>query len=670
MSLIIGIDTGGTYTDAVIYDKLSGKVMARGKSPTTHDDLSRGIGGALDTLPRDLLLKAETVALSTTLATNACVEGKGGRARLLMMGTSRRTLEWVEADKKYGLDYDAVVCVPDRGKADGMTDASPDWDAIMTANDEFFRKADAISVVELNAIRNGGAYENAAGEALSERYRVPFVKANDLVNGLNIMERGATALLNARLIPVVDEFVRAVGEALAVRGLDVRRVIVRSDGTLMAEKLAMSHPVETILSGPAASVCGCRALTDVSDALIVDMGGTTTDISILRGGSARMSEGINIGGWRTQIQGVFIDTIALGGDTRVKLVNREPVLDTRRVEPLCAAAARWPVIKEELKNLVKSKRIHGLPLHEFLYLVRTPENLDKYTDTEKHIIGVLSDGPKIIGGGELDSYRPDSARLESEGVVMRAGLTPTDIMHIRGDFSAFDAEASRLAARFVLQNMPDMDDNPEDLDRLCGRIYGLVKKRLFENVVRVFLEATYPDVFGKGPDDQMKAFIERKWEKRGKFFEPGFFDLKLGAEASLVGVGAPIHIFLPEVAEALGVRCVIPENSAVANAIGAAAAEITSRVSVEIRSALDDNGVLIYTVHARDAAMRFEKYGEALEAAKEAAGRLAEAEAKDRGAGEDIAVELNVENHSALDRGGAEIDLGTTVTAVAGRSVI
>lgn len=99
MAYGIGIDTGGTYTDAVIYDFDTGKILAKGKSPTTHHELSIGIGGALDMLPSDLLGRAELVSLSTTLATNACVENKGGRAGLLLVGTERRTLERVGADK-------------------------------------------------------------------------------------------------------------------------------------------------------------------------------------------------------------------------------------------------------------------------------------------------------------------------------------------------------------------------------------------------------------------------------------------------------------------------------------------------------------------------------------------------------------------------------------------
>ena len=303
MAIIIGIDTGGTYTDAVVYDNAERRVIAKGKSPTTHDELSVGIGLALDTLPPELLHEAEFVALSTTLATNACVEGKGGRARLLMMGTSRKTLEWVGADKKYGLDYSEVLCVPEHGSSDGSAKDQPDWDQIIGQNDGFFSQAESIGVVELNAMMNGGAYENAAVDALRGKYGLPVVRANDLVRGLNIMERGATALLNARLLPVVDEFVEAVGQAMKTRGLDIPRVIVRSDGSLMAEDFAVDRPVETIMSGPAASVSGCRALTQVKNALIVDMGGTTTDISIMRGGVPQMSEGIHIGGWRTQIRG-------------------------------------------------------------------------------------------------------------------------------------------------------------------------------------------------------------------------------------------------------------------------------------------------------------------------------------------------------------------------------
>ncbi len=660
MAYGIGIDTGGTYTDAVLYDFETRTVLAKGKSPTTRQDLSVGIGLALDALPQALLRQAEVAALSTTLATNACVENKGGRARLVMVGTTLDTLKWVGADKKYGLNYDEVLCLDTQGSFDGSRVEHPDWDAVMAENDPFLRQAEALSVVELNAMHNGGVCETAARDALKSRYHVPLVMASELVSGLNIMERGATALLNARLLPVAEQFIHAVERALTRRGLGALRVIVRSDGSLMIEEQARSRPVETILSGPAASVIGSRALTDCANALIVDMGGTTTDISILRGGAPQMTGGIRIGGWRTQIRGVFIDTFGLGGDTRVYVADHRLALDTRRVEPLCVASSRWPQIRGRLQELLEQKRSHTRPLHEFLYLVRSPEHPERYTDAERRLIDVLADGPQNIGGDALDMYRIDSERLEQEGVVMRCGLTPTDIMHINGDYTQFDAEASRLAARYFLQVLPDLTDSPEGMEQLCGRVYEMVKRRLFENVARVFIESTYPDICRSGLDEQLKALIRHKWERRGEPEADGFFSLKLDASAALVGIGAPIHLFLPEVAGALGVKCIVPEHSSVANAIGAVAADVAARVSVEIRSGQDG-----YTVHAPDSVACFAEYDQAVLAAVAAAKRLAEEEARRRGALGELNVEVTVDAHRARDRYGAQVDLGTTVIACA-----
>ena len=115
MIIGIGIDTGGTCTDAVIYDFDTREVLAKGKALTTREDLSLGIGAAIDALPPELLVRAGIIALSTTLATNACVEDKGGRARLLLIGTSQKVLDWVDAKTRYGLGTESVRCVDTRG---------------------------------------------------------------------------------------------------------------------------------------------------------------------------------------------------------------------------------------------------------------------------------------------------------------------------------------------------------------------------------------------------------------------------------------------------------------------------------------------------------------------------------------------------------------------------
>ena len=665
MAYGIGIDTGGTYTDAVIYDFDTGKILAKGKSPTTHHELSIGIGGALDMLPRDMLGRAELVSLSTTLATNACVENKGGRARLLLVGTERRTLERVGADKKYGLNYENVLCVETGGAYGDKAAEQPDWDMIISDNEKFFDEAEALCVAGLNALRNGAVAEKSARDALTARYRVPFVMASELAGELNIMERGATALLNARLLPVIDQFMKAVGKALDERGIRAARMIVRSDGSLMSDEFARLRPVETILSGPAASVIGSRALGQCRDCLVVDMGGTTTDISVVRGGAPDMSGGISIGGWRTQIKGVFIDTFALGGDTRVYMREGKLSLDTRRVEPLCSAAMRWPQVRAGLEELLPHMRMHTRQLHEFLYLVRYPDNADKYTDGEKRLMEKLADGPQMIGGNVLDLYGNDSERLEREGIVMRCGLTPTDIMHIRGDYACFDVQTARLAARCFLRALPEYDDDQESMNDLCDEVYNLVKRRLFENIARVFIETGYRDICPNGIDDQVRKIIARQWEKRGAAPGSSFFELRYDTTAVLIGAGAPTHIFLPDVADALGVRCIIPENSEVANAVGAAVADISAQATVSLHEGVTDDGDTYYTITAPGMREEYPTYEEAVNAAREAAGKMAAEEARRRGALGELTITVGEKARRSADKDGNAVDLGTKICAVA-----
>lgn len=665
MAYGIGIDTGGTYTDAVIYDFDQKKVLAKGKSPTTRNDLSLGIGRALDMLPEELTRRAELVALSTTLATNACVENRGGRAHLVLMGTNRKNLEWIGADKKYGIDYDHVLCLDTRGSFDGTEVEHPDWERVMAENDAFFAQAQALSVAELNAVHNGAVCETAARDALKQRYDVPIVLASELVSGLNVIERGATAMLNARLLPVVEQFMQAVTRAIEARGLKALKMIVRSDGSLMSDELARSRPVETILSGPAASVMGSRALSDCGNCMIVDMGGTTTDISIVRGGAPQMSGGIRIGGWRTQIRGVYIDTFGLGGDTRLYTRDGQLKLDYRRVEPICALAQRCPRVKEDLKRLLENACPHTKPLHEFLYLTHMPEHPEHYTSYEQELIEKLSDGPQMIGGSALNKYGLNSERLEQEGIVMRCGLTPTDIMHIRGDYSCFDAEAAQLAVRYFLRVLPDYDVGEASRARFCEDVYTLVKKRLFENIARVFIESSYPEICKGGIDGQLQALIDRKWEMRDVSRKDDFFSLSLDVPAALVGLGAPTHIFLPDVAAALGARCIIPEHSEVANAVGAIVADIRSRVKVEIRADYTPGGLTRYSVHAPGLHEVYEEYEDALTSARENAKRLAADEARRRGAMGELNIRLDVNAHVFQAADGVEVDLGTSVVATA-----
>ena len=170
MLIGIGIDTGGTYTDAVAYDFEARAVVAKAKARTTREDLSVGIGAALDALPAELVQASRLLSLSTTLATNACVERKGGRAKLVLLGTSRKILEWIDAKNVYGLDAGDVLCLHTHSSFDGTVVDHPDWERVAGEEDAWFADAQALAVAEVNGSRNGGVCEALGQKFLQERY--------------------------------------------------------------------------------------------------------------------------------------------------------------------------------------------------------------------------------------------------------------------------------------------------------------------------------------------------------------------------------------------------------------------------------------------------------------------------------------------------------------------
>jgi len=664
MKIGIGIDTGGTCTDAVAYDFDTGTVLAKGKELTTRENLSVGIGRALDALPQELIREASLIALSTTLATNACVENKGGRAKLLIFGMTNELLKRLKAEAQFGLRSDSVLGIDTHGSFDGLVVDEPDWDSLLEQHGDWLSDADALAAAELYSMNNGAVCEKRAKRLVEEYIGLPFVGASELTSDLNVLVRGATALLNARLLPVVREFIEAALADFERRQCKAPVMIVRSDGSLMSAALSLRRPVETILSGPAASVLAGRSFADAEDYLVIDMGGTTTDVSVVRGGKPVMAEGgIHIGGWQTHVKGVFVDTFALGGDSAVRLEEERLSLSPRRVMPICVASRRWPAVKETLSELLQAERLHLLAGPEFYYLVREPAEAKQYRSDELALIAALRNGPGTLGSlreaAGADLYHFSAERLEAEGVVMRIGLTPTDFMHIKGDYTAYDREASERAAGVLLRLM-GRDGTPEAIAALADEVYGLVERKLFENLLRILLGQQYPEAFARGLDAQAEFLIREAWTRQRA---DALFRYAFGTQAALVGIGAPTHVFLPAVAKALGTGCILPENAEVANAIGALKADIEAAARVEITHYMPLHGGAYYVVHAPSGGRRFENLEAAIEAAKAASEEAARKEARARGALGQLAVRTRVKKESALNKWGARVEMGCTVVS-------
>lgn len=668
MAIEIGIDTGGTFTDAVVYDNAAKKVLGWAKALTTKEDLSIGIGNALDGLPHEYFRKAGLVSLSTTLATNACVEGKGGRAKLLFIGDNRKAV--TEYGGEYGLPAaEEIWFLMSRGTMQGDILEEPDWDAFLRASVDWFRDASAVAVVELFAMWNNAALEKKAGELISREYGIPVICGHELFSGLNSLQRAAGTLLNARLIPIIEDFLKSARSALTMRGISAPVVIVRSDGSVMSEGFTAVRPVETLLCGPAASVKGGMELAGEADCLIVDMGGTTTDIAIVKGGMPKKaSEGISIGSWRTFVTGVFIETFGLGGDSAVRFGRSGSLmLGPERILPLSAAAASWPAVTEKLRDLVSRVKRHTEPLHEFYCLVRAIRGNEGYTQEERAFCEALEGGPLILQEAAeavgRDAYSLDVRRLEREGVVIRCGLTPTDVMHIRGDFERYDRQAALLGAEFAASCM-DMT-----VDELCEAVYGRIGKMLYSRIVRLLLEDRQPEYLREGLGSGLEALIARCWEDARGGNGGGFLETCFRTPAVLVGVGAPIHIFLPEVAHALGTRCVIPANAGVANALGAVVGNISVTSCVKIAVDYAVEGIRGYIVHGKFGTYHTQGLEEAVEAAREDAERSAVEEARLRGAVGDVSVSVEVIREAAHTKDRTEVLLGVSVEATAKGSV-
>ena len=345
INLGLGIDTGGTYTDAAILDMASGAVLTKAKSLTTRGDLTIGIGKAISALDKSLFDKVRLLAVSSTLATNSVVEGKGCRVGLIVIGH----------DAVPNIPVDEVVRLSGGHNLEGVRRKELDLDGAREFICSVKDKVDAIAISSYLSVRNP-EHEVAVKELVKSLAPCPVVCGHELSSALGFHERTITAVLNARLIPIIADLIASIKNVQDRLGIKAPLMIVKGDGSLMDESVAKERPVETILSGPAASIIGAKALTNLDDAIIVDVGGTTTDIGILRGGRPRLdAEGAMLGGWRTRVRAVDIFTSGIGGDSRVVVASGKMQLSALRVIPLCIASSSFPSLRPKLQALIGSK---------------------------------------------------------------------------------------------------------------------------------------------------------------------------------------------------------------------------------------------------------------------------------------------------------------------------
>ena len=325
--LRIGVDVGGTNTDAVLMD--GRKLLASHKAPTTAN-VSSGIQAAIQALldsdragvrarPQDI----GAVMIGTTHFTNAFVE----RRNLLPVGVMRIALpaaRGVPPMTDWPVDFKDVIgrhIYGVRGgyQFDGRLNAELDEMAVVAAARDMKAKGlKTAAICGLFSPLNADMEERAAA-ILEDEVPGIAITLSSRIGRIGLLERENAAIMNASLAAMAKEVVAAFGEALAALGIAAPFFISQNDGTLMAAEQVARYPVLTFASGPTNSMRGAAYLSNLSDALVADIGGTTTDIGMLSSGFPRESSvSTDIGGVRTNFRMPDILAIGLGGGSLVR----------------------------------------------------------------------------------------------------------------------------------------------------------------------------------------------------------------------------------------------------------------------------------------------------------------------------------------------------------------
>ena len=596
MAICLGVDTGGTYTDAVVFDDAGKGVLGKAKALTSRPDLSGGVGDAMDAALDKAGIAAERiemVALSTTLATNALVEGQGGRVALVVIGFD--TAELDRGGLREALRGDPVVVVPGGHGHGGQEEAPLDLDVLRHGLAALPPGVTGFAVAGRFAVRNP-AHELAARDMIRDQTGKPVTCSHELSSGLGGPKRALTALLNARLIGMIAGLIDAVEGYLVRRGMPARLMVVRGDGALIPADMARMRPIETVLSGPAASVAGAQWLTDLTDALIADIGGTTTDICLLRDGAVQIDpQGARVGGMRTMVEAVAMQTFGLGGDSAVAVTDglrATLTLGPRRVMPVSLLAMTHPALVHA--TLDTALATSGAPLDGGEFVVplwdAMPEGLD---GREAAVAARLADGPLRMGEAvRTRTEAPALMRLVTRGMAMIAGVTPSDAAHVAGLAAQWDASAaSKALTLFARRKAGDGRRIAADAQALAQMIVDRVTTQTTDCLLQ--------SAFGTDARDWSEppaTLARHPLTLAGLDRHAGLVAISVRLGVPVIGLGASAATYYGAVGARLGTQVVVPDHADVANAIGA----VVGQVSMLADGAVTSPGAGRFVAHLQN----------------------------------------------------------------------
>jgi len=435
---------------------------------------------------------------------------------------------------------------------------------------------------------------------------------------------------------------------------------------LVSADFASRSPVETIMSGPAASVVGAQHLAKIDNMIVSDIGGTTTDVAMIRDGQPALSvEGASVNGWRTMVEAVQIDTHGLGGDSEIRYdrEKRDFVIGPGKVVPLCNLASNYPQVLQTLEEFVDQPWVKT-NMARFIVLRQKPWDGLTLTAQQRDLVEQVRDAPQSMQSVFAERHFSRAMkRLIEIGVLTLAGFTPTDAAHVCGLYQQWDARASTLGAQLLRRySQWNLGAHwPDDTAFAQGMLAAVTRETSF-----CLLSAVLNDQsghFGRKLTIAQRDLLYRMFVSADPSAQTSR-DLAMQVRVGLpvVGIGAPAECFYPAVAPLLDTTVNVPEHAEVANALGAVVGVVRHRAQIVI-SPVSATRVV---VHAGEQQREFDELEQAAAWATEEVTQVALEKARNAG-GDQLEVSVHRDDN-IVERDGQKTFFESKITAtVSGR---
>ena len=533
---IVGIDTGGTCTDGVLINRHAGDVVTCAKVPTTHHDLSQGISAVLEKIIEQSGIspgQIVSISVSTTLATNSVVEKKGARVALLVIGYV----------KHFKLPVTAVVYLKGGHTIQGTEEEPLELEYLVETVEKLKSEVDAYAVCSAMSMKNP-AHELVAEKAISMLDPKPVFCSHRASIQAGMQERAATAALHAKLMPVMQNFTASVTGSMTRLGLCCPLSIVTGNGKTIEPGEAVTESGRTIASGPACTAL-YGALHSDETCLVIDVGGTTTDIAMIENGQPVLSaDGCRINGWTTHMESVDMNTGGIGGDSLVEFrLNGSLAVGPNRVIPLAQSSdtpppGEWLGAAHAARCIVLARNItetDGLGEHPVLNILRR---------TGAATLSSLMQETRL-SGIPLDRQLEMLTRRQ---LIQEIGFTPTDALHVLKR-AQFGNRVRAVEGADTLSQILHITR-----DALCRKVVEETEDRIRDLIIHYLVNRSWGNALG--------GFLSSYRDHPNLKTD---FSLKV----PLIGVGAAAAYFLPGVARKLSTTVSFPSYSEVGNAVGA-----------------------------------------------------------------------------------------------------